>query len=153
MWFMQFMNYITQSNASRFFSTKSQNFWLNWKHEENQRISSGASRLQKLDYFLALHRRWCTMVSRKQNKRECTRAPVRVEIPLMGLFWPLKMCRRKRNAANINMRAKIDRFLSFWQSIKAPINLSRKISLLQQWPIICCLCLNWRLYFKTKKYW
>jgi len=152
MWFMQFMNYITQSNASRFFSTKSQNFWLNWKHEETRGYP--AERLASRNLIIFLLFTGAGALWWQGNKTsKCSRAPVRVEIPLLGLFKPPKMCRRKRNAANINMRAKIDRFLSFWQSIKAPINLSRKISLLQQWPIICCLCLNWRLYFKTKKYW
>ena len=33
--------------------------------------------------------------------------------PFIGVVLTPKICRRKRNAANINMRAKIDRFLSF----------------------------------------
>ena len=153
MWFMQFMNYITQSNASRFFSTKSQNFWLNWKHEETRGYPAERLDSRNLIIFLLFTGAEAQNGDKETKQAGVYESPCESGDPFIGVALTPKICRRKRNAANINMRAKIDRFLSFWQSIKAPINLSRKISLLQQWPIICCLCLNWRLYFKTKKYW
>ena len=102
---------LTQSIASHLFATKSQNFWLNWKHEETKECPRKRHAFRYLILFLFI-------AVRKQTSRGGARTLYEIGDPWhWGGLRPQYIGRKRNENAAIFKRAKVDRF-HFYQVSK-----------------------------------